>query len=207
MDSGVIAEFAHAGAQHVIVEHLRIPTNSRLRDRKLLWSALGLNFLRFYRSKGLRHSRVNYELVSQHKMANVLQARAATHHFGMSFGAGDNDFHHFSDAVCCCGVPATEHFKHTYKGHLGYGAFNAIRTGEVSFAYLDTEWQPQGSAVEYLNSHCRLADSNRVVDLLQDRIENPSRSNSPTDFYGIKYLPSQGYVVDRDIRSRFCGGA
>jgi hypothetical protein len=125
----------------------------------------------------------------------------------MSFGAGDNDFHHFSDAVCCCGVPPTEHFKHTYEGHLGYGAFNAIRTGEVSFAYLDSEWQPQGSVIEYLNSDCRLADSNGVLDLLNDRIENPGRSNSPTGFYGIKYLSDQGYVVDRDVRSKFFGGA
>jgi DNA repair photolyase len=206
MDSEVIAKFAEAGARHVIVEHLRIPTNSRLRDRRSLWSALGVNFLQFYHTRGIRHSRVNFELASKHKINNVIQAKKEIHRFGMSFGAGDNDFHHFSDALCCCGVPPTEHFKHTYKGHLGYGAFNAIRTGEVSFAYLDKVWQPQGSAIEYLNSDCRLPDSNRVVDLLKDRIENPDRSNSPTDFYGIEYLPSQGYTVNQDIRSAFCGG-
>jgi len=187
-----IRRLADAGVKHLVLEHLRIPTNSSKRTRNYLWEALGMDIISKYKRLGLKKSRISFELASEAKLENVILARDIAHRYGMTFGSGDNDFHHFSDSFNCCGTPHTPHFANQYSGHLGRAAWVACHTGALDFSYIDHEWHPNGSVREYLNSDCRIAGPNTVKDLLHDRIDNPYKSNSPTSFFGVR-LEASGY--------------
>ncbi|MFC1552257.1 radical SAM protein, partial [Candidatus Latescibacterota bacterium] len=51
-------KFSEAGVKHIVLEHLRIPTNSRIKTRKKLWSALEMDILDEYKKLGVKFSRV-----------------------------------------------------------------------------------------------------------------------------------------------------
>jgi DNA repair photolyase len=198
--------FADAGAKHVIMEHLRIPTNSSHTARTLLWRTTGMDFLKAYKDLGIKRSRISFELARNAKLDNIMYCREEVHRLSMTFGSGDNDFHHMSDTVCCCGVPNRPEFANTYKGHLGAGAFHAMRTGRISWTYMDREWQPEGSTREHLNSDCRSCRWRSVIDLLKHRVQNHSSSNSPTSFFGIEHTGNSTYRVNDVIRRQFLEG-
>lgn len=202
IEANIFQRLAEASVRYIVLEHLRIPTNSRLSARRALWRALGMDLLATYRDMGIAYSRVNYELNSDSKLTNILQARALAHDFGIGFGSGDNDFHHVSDHLCCCGIPDREEFQVVYNGHLGVGAYNAVRTGKVSFEYLDEAWQPEGSVREYINSHCRVRGCTSAIDFLRDRLAKPDSSNSPTSFYGIQWDVDDHYNFDKQLLER-----
>jgi DNA repair photolyase len=189
--------FSEVGVNHIVLEHLRIPTNSKMMGRNKLTNALGIDMLNEYRRLGIKHSRVNYELTSQAKLGNVLLAKQLAHKYRMSFGSGDNDFHHISDSLCCCGSP---HFKNgsIYESHFGKGAFEGIRKGNISFEYIDKNWHPCGSIKEQLNSDCRIPGKNTVASLLKDKLNKPNSSNSPTSFYGIEYRNNK-YIANKTL--------
>ena len=198
----IFKKFSEAGVKHIVLEHLRIPTNSRIKVRNKLWSALDMDIIKEYRKLGIKHSRVNYELCSEKKIVNLIDAQKIVHSLGMSFGSGDNDLHHFSDHLCCCGKIENNNGKNYYDGHLGYGAFQALHNGDVSYDYIEKHWQPVGSIKEYLNSDCRILGSNTVLDLLRKKIDNPNSSNSPSSFYGIEF-EDDTYKINNDIREYF----
>lgn len=190
----------------MVLEHLRIPTNSSHAARSRLTATTGMDFLDAYKRLGMRRSRVSFELTSEAKSDNIMLCREEVHRLGMTFGSGDNDFHHMSDTLCCCGVPDTPDFANIYRGHLGAGASRAIRTGRVSWAYIAKGWQPYGSMREHLNSHCRRSDCRGVCDLLNHRIKNHDTSNSPISFYGIEHSGNGSYRVNRAVRCQFLKG-
>jgi DNA repair photolyase len=197
-----LRSLANVGVKHVTLEHLRIPTNSKLSTRMSLWNALGVNLLETYRNLGIKHSRINYELNSEIKLHNILKAKNIIHKYGMSFGSGDNDFHHASDYFCCCGVPADKsEFSNIYKGNIGYAAYKSLKTGTVSFSCIDEEWQPKGSVREYINSDCRINNLNSIKELFRFKIKNPTTSNSPISFYGIQYFNDK-YIINEEIRKK-----
>lgn len=197
-----LCSLANVGVKHVTLEHLRIPTNSKLSTRMSLWNALGVNLLETYRNLGIKHSRINYELNSEIKLNNILKAKNIIHKYGMSFGSGDNDFHHASDYFCCCGVSADRsEFSNIYKGNIGYAAYKSLKTGTVSFSCIDEEWQPKGSVREYINSDCRINNLNNIKDLLRFKVKNPTTSNSPISFYGIQYFNDK-YIINEEIRKK-----
>jgi len=206
LSSGVFETLAGAGVRHVVVEHLRIPTNARASSREALRAAIGLDMLAEYRRLGLRHSRVSHELPSKLKLANVLFARREANRLGMTFGSGDNEFHHLSDHICCCGIPATPAFANIYEGHFGRAAMQGLRSGRVSFGYLDRVWHPEGSIREYVNSDCRIDGPNTVYAFLTDRLGRPGRSNSPLGYFGIVATRSKGYRFVASIRNTLLEG-
>jgi len=120
----------------------------------------------------------------------------------MTFGCGDNDFHHFSDMPCCCGLPNQREFQNYYKGHLGYSAFESMKSGIVHFDNVDNEWQPIGSITEFVNSDCRINGVKSVYDYLKYKIQNPGSSNSPTCFAGFTYNKGE-YQIEDKIRKQF----
>ncbi len=193
---------AKTGAKHIILEHLRIPTNSSLKIRKKLWNAIGINLLEEYEKEGIQNSRVNYEIASDIKYNNVVKAKRIANSYGMTFGAGDNDFHHFSDKICCCGIPDNEHFQNIYKGHLGFGIFNAMKDGKLSFDYINKAWHPVGSIKEFVNSDCRIKGKNDIISFLNSKIRNPKSSNSPEKFYGVKYKFGTHYIIKCEITEK-----
>jgi DNA repair photolyase len=199
-----ISALASAGTKHVMVEHLRIPTNSSIHSRKILFLALGMDFLDEYRKRGIMYSRVNYELSSSEKLDNILLFKEEVHKNGMTFGSADNDYHHVSDAPCCCGLPSTPDFANYYSGNIGFSLYNSFRTGRVSFDEIDANWQPSGSIREFLNSDCRLLSHVGPVDYLKAKIQNPYSSNSPTSFNGIIFDKCKNcYIIEQEFRNKF----
>ena len=189
---------ADAGVKHVVLEHLRIPTNSQLKTRRKLWGAIGMDMLQVYKELGRKYSRINFELASNLKLKNVLDAKQLAKDFGMSFGSGDNDFHHLSDELCCCGLSSDERFQ-PYLGHLGYGAFKGVSGGKVSYQYLDEFWQPEGSIKRYINSDCRLIPNNTTINLLKSKVDKPKSSNSPLCFFGLEWSKTEGYYFNKQF--------
>lgn len=194
---------SEVGVKHVMLEHLRIPTNSSHESRKRLDNAIGANMLEKYREIGIRNSRVNYEISSESKIDNILSVKKETNLLGMSFGAADNDFHHVSDMPCCCGLPNSEEFQNYYSGNIGYSIYKSIRSGEISFDNVINNWQPTGSIREFLNSDCRLKEQVTPVDYMFAKIQNPNSSNSPVSFMGVYYDEKNGYIIDKEIRIKF----
>ena len=199
LDEKTISKISDCGVKHIVLEHLRIPTNSTIKSRNKLWNALDINMLEVYKKLGLKCSRINFELSSKEKYGNVLLAKKLAHKYGMSFGSGDNDFHHFSDDQCCCGVPKDEYFKNIYKGHLGISAYNSLRSNKFSCSNIDDEWQPTGSIKENLNSECRIAGLNDTKSLLNHKVSFPNSSNSPLSFYGIYLNNKNKYAINQSI--------
>lgn len=199
IDANAYKKVSESGVKHIVLEHLRIPTNSKLEHREKLWNVLKVNMLDEFKRLGLKYSRVNYELSSKVKYQNIITARKNTHKYGMTFGSGDNDFHHFSDNPCCCGIPNNEHFSNIYKGHLGISAYKSIRNKKFNCANINNEWQPSGSIKENINSDCRISGINDTISLLKHKVANPRSSNSPLGFYGISLDKKGKYIVDGTI--------
>lgn len=195
--------FANAGVKHVVIEHLRIPTNTPKGNRERLFQALGMDILEEYRKIGIKKARINYELDSEVKLRNIIKLRDLVKTNGMSFGSADNDFHHISDTPCCCGLPDDIKFQNYYKGHIGYSLFESMSKGNICFNNIDKEWQPMGSVSEYMNSDCRKMGMKTVTEFLKSKISDPSSSNSPSSFAGINYDNQTGYQIDEDFRTRF----
>lgn len=186
-----------SGVKHIIFEHLRIPTNSPLNIREQLWKNIGINYLNEYKKAGMKISRINYELNVEMKIQTVLLAKKICHHYGISFGSGDNDLHHFSDSFCCCGLKNCTGFENLYDGHLNSIAHDAILTGKIDISIIKNKWQPEGSIREFLNSDCRREKLITVKDYLESRIGNNKISNSLSNFYGIEFDPEKGYYIDK----------
>lgn len=202
LTSRILRRLADAGVKHVVLEHLRIPTNSSYKSRNLLWKALGKNMIVEYTRLGLRYSRVSYELASEAKINNILFCRDEAHRLGMTFGAGDNDFHHFSDYLCCCGVPNRPEFSNIYTGHIGSGVFMSMRQGKLSFDYLNDEWHPSGGIREHINSHCRVSGCHTVLDFLKHKLKNEG-SNSPSSFYGVERKDDGTFIFNKALLPSF----
>ena len=177
---------AELGARHVIVEHLRIPTNF---DKKALFNlskALGMDILDYYRTNGIQFNRVNYELSSEAKIPNILEFRSRAHEVGLTFGCGDNDLHHLSDDGCCCGVQGLAGFERIYRGSLLTALMSHDDEGRISFRTVEQAWQPDGSIREHLNSDCRSPDCATPLEYLRHKWNNPGQSDSLTRFYGVE---------------------
>jgi DNA repair photolyase len=195
--------FANVGIKHVVLEHLRIPTNSAKLSRERLFNALGMNILDEYKRIGIQVSRINFELASEQKLKNIIIIKELVNSLGMTFGSADNEFHHISDMPCCCGLPNQEEFQNYYKGNIGFSIHKSLDSEKVVFDNLDGEWQPSGSISEFLNSDCRNNELKTTRDFLKLKIDNPNSSNSPISFFGIKYECGLGYMIDEEFLKRF----
>lgn len=195
--------FANAGVKHIVLEHLRIPTNSSKLSRNRFFGKLGMNMIDEFRKLGVRISRINFELASEQKLENIVEIKKLVNNYGMTFGSADNDFHHISDMPCCCGLPNQKEFQNYYKGNIGYSVYDSINSGKVEFGNIEKEWQPSGSISEYLNSDCRKKGIKTVKEFLNLKVENPASSNSPMSFAGIKYNCKKGYQIDEEFREIF----
>jgi hypothetical protein len=196
-----IKTLASSGIKHIVVEHLRIPTNSPIKDRNILWKSLECNYLDLYKEYGHQTSRINFELSSKQKLENINIIKSLCHENGVTFGSGDNDFHHLSDSVCCCGVISEGHFRHLYDSHIGNLVYEGFTSGHLDLSLIEKKWQPDGSIGEFINSDCRVKECNTVLDFLHDQIEN-NKSNSPALFYGIDYDADHGYYLDEAFRNK-----
>lgn len=183
-DLGLLAE---AGAKHVIVEHLRLPTNFDKKALLRLYKVLGIDVLEYYKERGIQISRVNYELVPEVKTPNILRFRDLAHQAGMTFGCGDNDLHHYSDNDCCCGIKMLQGFENIYKGTFLTAILSHESSGKIRLETITKAWHPNASIREFLNSDCRYIGCSNALDYLIYKWNNPYGSNSLTSFYGVEY--------------------
>lgn len=195
-------KLSNAGVKHVVIEHLRIPTNLR-RETK---NKLSIIYKEAYGEEDTRCSRINKEINSSIKLKNIVFYRKEIHRMGMRFGSGDNEFHHLSDNLCCCGVPKVDAFKNIYLGHYGMGVMKGLKEKAISFDYIETAWHPDGSIREYLNSDCRGMGSCSIKYLLKEKIKNPTMSNSPMCFYAVEKCGLDRYKIKKKLLDSFLGG-
>lgn len=187
VDDYNLALLAEIGVKHIIVEHLRIPTNFDRKALSNLSTVLGIDILDYYRRHGMQINRVNYELPSAAKLRNIVEFRNRAHEVGLTFGCGDNDLHHLSDDECCCGVKTLGGFEKIYRGSFLTALMSCDSDGRINFETVKEAWQPDGSIREYLNSDCRDPDCARPIEYLRHKWNNPRLSNSLTSFYGVEY--------------------
>lgn len=194
----ILLAISQTGVKSIILEHLRIPTNSKQSQRVKLWQALGMNVIDEYNSMGIKYSRVNYELKSELKMKNIRIAQDFCKSHNIQFCSGDNDFHHISDSVCCCGLDCGDKSFNLYDSNLMKGIRNGLKMKTIDFNYIYTDWQPNSSISEHINSQCRINKKHKIIDFLEKKIDTPSSSNSPASFYGIEYKHNE-YHVNFDL--------
>jgi len=194
VDDYDLSLLAKIGVKHIIVEHLRIPTNFDREALSNLCSVLGMDILDYYRRSGMQISRVNYELPPKVKIPNIIKFRNRAHQAGLTFGCGDNDLHHLSDDDCCCGIQMLDGFERIYKGSFLTALMSCDSNGNINFETVKEAWQPDGSIREYLNSDCRNPSCVRPIEYLEHKWNNPGLSDSLTSFYGVEYAQKEsGY--------------
>lgn len=191
---------AKVGVKHIIVEHLRIPTNFNRVALEKLCAVLGIDILNFYKQRGVQVNRVNYELTSEVKIPNIIEFRERAHQLGLTFGCGDNDLHHLSDDDCCCGVQSLNGFNEVYKGSFLTAIMSCDSSGNINLDTIKQAWQPNGSIREHLNSDCRYSNCVRPIEYLEHKWSNPSLSNSLTNFYGVEYVHNKSIYSYRLTR-------
>jgi DNA repair photolyase len=194
---------ANIGIKHVVLEHLRIPTNSRKELREQFFDAIGMNMLEEYKRLGLQYSRINFELASKVKLDNILKAKEKVNKLGMTFGSADNDYHHISDTPCCCGLPDNDAFSNFYKGNIGYSMYQSMKLNYINFKNIDNQWQPEGSISEFINSDGRDKQIRTTSEFLQKKISIPHSSNSPDSYAGISFDDEKGYIIENEFRNKF----
>jgi DNA repair photolyase len=182
------------GVKHVIVEHLRIPTNFDKEALVRLYDVLGMDILDYYKRNGLQINRVNYELSVDVKIPNIIEFRNRAHKVGLTFGCGDNDLHHLSDDDCCCGIQCLDGFNKIYKGSFLTAIMACDSKGRINLDNIRRAWQPSGSIREHLNSDCRGSNFSKPIEYLEYKWNNPGLSDSLTRFYGVECIQSDfGY--------------
>jgi len=173
--------------KHIIVEHLRIPTNFDKKALRKLYDVLGIDIIHYYKQRGIQVSRVNYELSSGVKIPNIIKFKERAHKLGLTFGCGDNDLHHLSDDDCCCGIQSLAGFENIYKGSFLTAIMSYDIDGSINLDTIRKAWQPDASIREHINSDCRKLNLSKPIEYLEYKLSNPSSSDSLTKFYGIEY--------------------
>lgn len=175
------------GVRHIIVEHLRIPTNFDKKALTRLYDVLGIDILDYYKRRGMQISRVNYELSSDVKIPNIIKFRNRAHKLGLTFGCGDNDLHHLSDDDCCCGIQNLAGFENIYKGSFLTAIMSYDANGNIDLDTVKKAWQPNASIREHINSDCRNLNCSKPIEYLEYKWNTPGSSDSLTKFYGVEY--------------------
>jgi DNA repair photolyase len=185
-----VAAVTSAGAKHVAIEHLKIPTERRLRtlsgtDNELLTSAK-----RQYVLAGAARDGRELVLRASMKRDRVLQVRDACHSHGITFGSADNEFQYLSDSAgCCSGVDQFPGFENIFRYNIGVAVRRCVDT-DIHYESIANEWRPTGSIDRYLNSRSRIGKRLAVQGSVQDHIEykwnNLLASGNPTNYCGVE---------------------
>lgn len=187
VDDYNLALLAEIGVKHIIVEHLRIPTNFDKKALRRLYDVLGIDIIHYYRQRSMQVSRVNYELSSDAKIPNIIKFREWAHKLGLTFGCGDNDLHHLSDDDCCCGIQNLAGFEDIYRGSFLTAIMSCDNNGNIALDTIRKAWQPDASIREHINSDCRNVNLSKPIEYLEHKLSNPGLSDSLTKFYGVEY--------------------
>lgn len=199
-----VARVTDAGAQHVALEHLKIPFERNHRLWRQFTAGAKRDLLGHFRDLGARADGREYVLPAEAKLPVVLETREAVRRRGATFGAADNEFQYLSDTPCCCsGADQFEGFGGWFKHQIAH-AVRKCRGGRIVYGAIAREWLPRGSADRWLNSRSRLGSrigqEGTIANHIKYRWNSPSLALSPASFHGVdptdEFTPA-GYRVYR----------
>lgn len=183
-----VSAVAEAGAKHLSLEHLKIPTELDLGTK----GGQALAALRqIYKEQAAYRDGREFVLPSAIKLPTVLKVRALCHEHGMTFGAGDNDLQVLSDGnACCAGIDVAGGLDTFYEYTMTNIIKRQLRTGTEIKLHDYGSWRPKSALDRFLNSKSRLKGKvdpgDRGVEaFLRHRWNGHSLNASPAIAYGI----------------------
>jgi DNA repair photolyase len=187
--SRFVQNVANVGAQHIALEHLKLPVETN----HPLWSQLltgaGRDLRSDYLRLGAKLAGREYVLPAHVKLPTILEVRDNVHKAGLSFGVADNEFQYLSDTDCCCsGVDRFPGFEGWFKHQVAH-AVRCSRGKQITYETIASYWAPDSSVDRWLNSHSRIGNlegnQGTLKEHLQLRWNDPNSPLSPTGFYGV----------------------
>ena len=189
-DFELIERLADVGCKHVMIEHYKMPTYSRLDRRKLMCTACSYNIEMHYRKACPRPLGMFFEIPTTEKIRHLKNLVGRIHRRKMTYGAADNDLHDLGDDVCCCGVSKIDGFQSVYTHQNTKAVVDGKRHGRILYSSIEPEWYPEGSVREIVNKKCRLNRcGNKFASSMKDFVKikwnAPYTNNSPTDIANV----------------------
>jgi hypothetical protein len=181
-----------AGAQHVSFEYLKIGTEGREHQCRVLSEVLGMNVWGAMEARGVRRLGRDYTIVPTGKHHFLSEARAHCHSLGAKFGASDTEFIHLSDGSGCCNGSSlflndANQFRANYVGVLSDRKIGS----RVFFADVLAMWHPEKSVHSYLTTDSRGRDKsgkyNSWMSLIAHRWNGGRGPYSPLFFHGVSW--------------------
>jgi DNA repair photolyase len=180
-----------AGAQQVTFEYLKLPSEDVRAEMRSAERAIGFDVTARMKELGVRKIGPDWSLSVDVKRPFVRQARAHCRALKVRFGAGDTEFIPWSDGDGCCGSSdvfpdRAAQFTTNFVGAIKKALHTPSK--EVRFDSLLTEWSPQLSVGNYMDSRARIqpgtsAQANDWLALLARRWNGEVGSPYAPDFF------------------------
>ena len=191
----LIPTLIDVGVDHVIFEHLKLPVESNSRNTlSSLCQKSGIS-LELYEKHGILYGR-SILLPNEIKIDNILEAKRICEKSGVTFGAGDYGFYHFSSTDCCCGIDKYFPDSNWFKGNFT-NVIKHSKGKELFISELQKYEYPKSNISMYINSHSRI-ENNSIKHLLVNKWNKPGTANAIDSYYGIRvdsYLDDKGNYV------------
>ncbi len=194
---------AHAGAQHVSFEYLKIGTEESRQTISRVSAAIGRDIWNIMVERGITRIGRDYTLKAAAKCDFVRRAKQLCRDAGVKFGAGDTEFIHLSDGLGCCNgsdyfLENCTQFRSNFVGVLS----DRKKGDRIYFCDLERHWQPKLNVHRYLTTDSRGRSSNKRLSswmsLLARRWNGGKSPYSPSFFFGIVWTgdyDDQGYKI------------
>ena len=181
----LIERLSNNGCQHVVVEFLKLPVERKMNAvddmlKKIKWDAY-----EDYKSLGAKRIGREYILPADIKWNLLKTLIKKIHDNGMTYGAGDYGLHHLSDTQCCCGIDKINGFENWFKSNMSQAIISS-RDEKIRFDKILSEWNPQKSIKQVLNSTARSGSNDqRIVSYIKEKWNSDSIVNSPGAYLGV----------------------
>lgn len=140
------------------VEHLKMPIDNANACKRLLKKINGVNARLIAKGR-------EYEFDTTTKRENIAKIKSSTK---VKIGVGDNDLHHLSDTLNCCGIDA---MPKSFKNWLKYNTMYIRMTGKRD------AWSPISNCNNCLNGDCVIKGFTQMKQYVDNYYEEQ---------YGIK---------------------
>lgn len=191
-----VRRVANAGCKHLGFEHLKLPLETNHPLWRELAEATGRDLHEDYIGLGAKRDGREYILPWNQKLQRVAEVSKYVRAAGMTFGAADNEFQHFSDtAACCSGVDQFRGFQNFFRHQIGYAVRKSRGRPNIEYEVIRDEWAPRGSIDRFLNSRTRMSGQGKALGTLREHVlarwNNPRAPGSPASFFGVD-TPREG---------------
>ena len=190
----LIENAAVAGARHVSVEHLKLPLERNWSNREKMNAAVGYDLAQYFGSRQAIRVGREWLLPASERLHAIVALRAHCKDLGMSFGAADNDFLHWSDGMVCCSGADILGMGKGLQFNFTTAIRQALMTRKIEFDSIRMEWRPKRSISEFVNSRSRRSNGMTVDDYIKDRWNGVANGPSPLSFFGV--TPTEEFDVN-----------